>query len=861
MRHRLTIATVGTLTVLLLSPARAQDATLEAVPTGQEGADEQQQLGKLELEISPGARVAVSDGIDGGLLRLSLWHQDAALGTQIARASLPAILAFSAVPISRNAVRLDLRLAGEVKGVSVVRTAPDRLEVHFAEHRFAGHAVRLESRRAAADFDAEDNLSADESLTAILASPVMEAPTWVEWPPIIWPIGSTSPVQARLPLAPEPHPFGRIPQEVRRQWTASPTVGAAIQLADQGRLVEAARQLGGLPMKDDAFRATVALARGHVWSQPMPNGEPVEPGRAADAFLLAARMQPEASWHAWARGQSGYHFEREMRLPEAVRQYEAAIAAAPEHEDRAHWEVGLGLCRLRMRDSAEGVDRIAGALGGVSTVADQARFSARRAVAHTLWQDGEHGLAAAVVDLLLAEHPELARDAEHDLRWARLYFDAGRSAAALPFLERFEATATRRVDRDRARWWLHEAALVHRDSMTARKWLRTILDESPTSTLVPLARIRLEVLDALESGGKDPTLTWQQVALHMREAAMHWPHTPVEDEALSLTAQLFVELGLLEDSLSLLHWVEQRTPSTGGAVAYDHLVCQVAPRTFHELRGRGELTRALGIYRGYLDRPEMHGCVDVTTRTDAASTAMAAGLPGLASRWLGQAIAEGVGGSEEARNLVALADVYLAEGKVDSAQQTLEYLEDSDLPALPGLVAAAWGDVHLAQERWQEAERDFDEALGQVGSTVRTRSLAPSLIYRRGLAREGAGRHEAAAADLRSGASAGGAKDAVIGWLRVASAEIRVATSDEQLEAVLQACDSADTADVTGSQARPIAWYRSRALSGLERAEEAGTILADLATGTDSWGLLAREARAAAEFDAAVDGILKAGRD
>ena len=856
MRHGLNIATVGTLTLLLAGGAWAQDVVREAVPTGQEGAQEQQALGKLELEISPGARVAISDGIDGGLLGLSLWHQESALGSQITRAGLPAILTFSAVPISRNAVRLDLRLASEVKGVSVVRTAPDRLEVHFAAHRFAGHAVRLENRRAEAEFDQEDNLRPDGPLTAILLSPVLEAPAWVEWPPIVWPVGPASPVQARLGLEPEPRPFGRPPTEVRQAWAASPTVAAAVQLAEQGRVVAAARQLSGLPMKDDTFRATVALARGLTWSQPTSTGEPVSAGRAADAFLLAALLQPDASWNAWARGQAAYHFERELRFHEASRQYELAITAAPDDRSRAWWEVGVGLSLLQLHRPAEGTARVAAALGGLPGAADQARFAARRAVAHSLWIDGEYGAAAAVVDLLLAEHPQLARAPRYDLRWSRIFFDAGRSAAAMPFLERFETTATRRVDRDRARWWLHEAALVHRDSLTARKWLRRILDDSPGSTLVPLVRIRLEVLDALESEGRDPTLTWQQVALHLREAALRWPHTPVEDEALSLTAQLFVELGLLEDSLSLLRWVEERTPTVGGAVAYDHLVCQVAPRTFHELRGRGELTRALGVYRGFLDRPAMHGCVDVATRTDAASTAMAAGLPGLASRWLGQAIAEGVGGSEETRNLVALAKVYLAEGKIDAAEQTLEYLEDSELPQPPGLMDAAWGDVHLAQERWEQAEVRYGQALTRVGASVRSRSLEPSLIYRRGLAREGAERHAEAAVDLRAGVAAGGATDEATGWLRVASVEIRVASTDEQLEAVLQACDAANEADSGDSQQRAISWYRTRALSGLGRTEEAATGLAELAAGADSWALLAREATAAAGFEAAVDGIL-----
>jgi tetratricopeptide (TPR) repeat protein len=467
-------------------------------------------------------------------------------------------------------------------------------------------------------------------------------------------------------------------------------------------------------------------------------------------------------------------------------------------------------------------------------------------------------LAAAVVDLLLADSPEIARSSAYDLRWARIYFDAGRSAAALPFLERMDADATRRVDRERARWWLHEAALVHRDSLTARKWLRRILEGTPGSTLVPLVRIRLEVLDAIEAEGAGKDLSWQEVALDLRTHALQWPHTPIEDEALSLTAQLFVELGLVEDALSLYRWIEERTPSVGGAIAYEHLVCRAAPQAFHELRGRGELIRALGIYRGFLDEPVMHGCVDVATRSDAASTAMTAGLPTLAARWLGQAVAEGTGGLDETRNLLALAEMYLVEGKIDAAAQTLDYLEGAALPEPSGLVDAAWGDVHLAQGEWAEAVTAFDAALEQVEGSVRTRGRAASLHYRRGLALDRLGRHDEAIAELRVGLDGGGADDPATGWLRLASALSRGGGDAATWEAILVSCDQAEAAGSDEQTLRALSWYRSQAMLGLGRAEEAKVLLDELATGPDTWALMARESMASTAFDASLEAILGA---
>jgi len=840
------------------APALAQEGSVrDAVADGGPGSEVQQGLGTLGLRLSPGARVSVDESLEDSVVRLSFWHQEMPLGPQVAQAGVTSIRTFSSVPVSRNAVRLDLRLSEEVKGVSVVRTSPETLEVHFSAHSFAGTALRLEHRRS--QQAQRDALVAEDSeLTSVLGTPARQAVPWLEWEPLTWPVGTASPVRVPLQPALDPYSFSHPPVEVRALWSRNADIVDAVNKIDHGEIASGVRQLAALPHSGDASRAAVALARGYAWSRTNAQGEPFHPGRAADAFLLAAALVPDASWAAWARGQAGYGFERERRFDEALIQLRRAIAAAPDHADRPFWELGVGLALLGKGRTTEGLEQIASKTGGLPGTAVQARFAARHAVAWTLWREGQPGLAAAVVDLLIAEHPERARDPMYDQRWARIYLDAGRSAAALPFLERIEADGVRKVDRERARWWLHETALAHHDSLTARKWLKELIDGTPGSVLVPMATARLQLLDAVESEGSNPELSWQNVALDMRTRALQWPHTPIEDETLSMTAQLFAALGMVEEALHLYRWIEERTPTEGGAVAYQHVVCELAPQAFNELRSRGELIAALGIYRGYLDDPSMHGCVDIETRADAAATAVTAGLPDLAARWLGQAVAEGNGGTDEVRNLVALAQVYLQEHKVDAAAQTLEYLDGAQLPRPAGVVEEAWGDVHVAQERWADAAVAYTEAIETSESSVRRRAIIPSLRYRRGIALMHAGDPHAALEDLRASVPAAGAADPVSGWLHLASVAVQIAESPTELQEVVTACDAAAEGEPTEIQQRALAWYRAQALQRLGEHEPADALFADLVAGTDSWALLARERRAEREFHASVDGILAA---
>ncbi len=131
----------------------------------------------LVLELSPGARVASSEALDEGILRISLWHQDLPVGAQVAASGVAEIITFSAVPLSEYSIRLDLRLDASIQGVDIVRVSPERLEITFAEHRGSGAAVRLAVRRWAAATDRQANMRADDPIAAILMGEIWSPAT------------------------------------------------------------------------------------------------------------------------------------------------------------------------------------------------------------------------------------------------------------------------------------------------------------------------------------------------------------------------------------------------------------------------------------------------------------------------------------------------------------------------------------------------------------------------------------------------------------------------------------------------------------------------------------------------------------
>jgi len=808
---------------------------------------EEHPYGRLVLELSPDALITADSRLDNGIFRLNISQQHEVIGPQIATSISPALESFSIVPISAHAMRLDLRLDQGVRGVSIVRPSSTRLEINFEEHKYSGRAVEIAARQAVEEETGPRSSWKDRPLASLLQAPGFKSLPWVEWQGVYIPVGAQSPVRLALPLRVQAYPFGTVPVEVERAWKRKSLLKKAVRLAEEGDIVEAGESLTGLPAAKDSSRALVALARGYVWSRIDSSGKHFHPGRAADAFILAAGLMPKADWAPWARGQAAYLLGRERRFVESMMQARKAIKEAPDSVDRAHWEVTRGLSQIQLGNTSEGVDAVVNSVNGTPPEDGHIRFEARRLIAHSLWLSGEFARASQVADLILAETPIAARHPQWDMLWSRVYLDANRPARAVSFLERIEEGAVKRVDRLRARWWLHEAALAHRDLDEARTWLRELMHKAPGSSLVPLSRMRLRLLDLLASEDQEggQRIDRQTVALALRGEALRHPHTSVEDEALSVAAQLFISLGLLEDGLNLYHWIEQRTPTNGGAVAYEQVVCDSAPQLFDVLRNQGYVTRALGIYRSFLDDTRMHACVDPQTRSDAAAAAQAAGLPDLAVKWLGQAVAEGVARADAAENLVQLASIYLEEGKVDSAAKTLDYLENLQMERSSLRTDSVRADVLAAQGRYKEAIQSYTRAIDASLRSVRTRAAVPSLTYRRGLAREGVGDDAAALADVYQGASKGGAPDPVAGWFHVATLASRLGRTARDWELVLGACEHLEqlfSAEVaTEDRMAGVNWHRAQALSHLGRSDEALPLLQELVAGGDTWALSARQ--------------------
>jgi len=809
--------------------------------------DEEKQgtiLGTLILDVSPRTRVATIGEFENGLFQLGLWDHDVPIAPQLVASKLPILVTFNTISLGGSGVRLDLRVDPSVKAVAVVRSSSDTIELHFSSHTFAGAKLRMMSQRGLDRVDTGEYEIADEKLGELLALQLKDPPGWLRWGPITWPVGQNGPLQPSLRLDPEPHPFGRVPRDVRRGWNNSPILARAVELANQGRIIEASQAVSGLPVETDEERAMLALARGYVWSQPDDVGEPIAAGRAAQAYSLAAGLVPEAGWASWARGQAGYNFSRALKLHNAIYNYEKAIENDPSNRDRALWDVGAGLAMVEAGRQAEGVARLVRTLGGLPSSSDGLRFTGRRAVAHVLWKGGEVSRAGKILDLLMADSGPLARNPRHDERWGRMFLDAGRPAEAYPFLERLERESLVKVDRERARWWLHESGLGQKNGVTSRRWLREIIQKTPASTLGPLAKVRLRVLDSVESGGtRIPGLRYQEVALALRNEALEWPHTPVQDEAISLAGQLFFELDMLEDGLHLYRWVNERTSGEGGAMVYSKIICEKAPLAFDRLRARGEALRAVGIFRVFLDTPAGRTCVDSEMRAAAAETAETAGLPSLATRWLGQAVATGGTTADDALNLIELARLYLREGNLRSAEKTLKYIEATNTTIPAGLVDEVWGDIHLQNSNYVKAKASYDKALAGVAKSVRHRNREARIRYQRGIALRGAGGHKDSIADLEEGLERGGAPRGPRSWLSLIESSLLTAVKKEDFEEILSFAQKAEDGELDETSYRAMSWYRSEALIGLGRKDEAAQILQDLSGGSDAWAVMAAESQ------------------
>ena len=818
-----------------------------APTTAAEGAE---LLGELALRIDDDARVTADARPRDGRFVLSVSHQSTGLTAQLLAAAHPLIDHWSILPRSDAAEWVELRLAPRVRGVHVDRPAPGRLVLRFTDNPVAAAAVAARAEASRRETDSALNARRDRPLRRILRKQTTPAPTVARVGPLRFPVGVASPVRLAPTATVPPRPFGSVPEMVRGAWAADPRFAESVRLADGGDVTEAVAALRAARVADDPSRALLSLARGHAWSRPRGDGEPTHPGWAADAYLSAVGMYPDADWTPWARGQAAYSLWRDLRFAEAIVQARLASDARPMHPDRAWWEVLAGHARIAQGDTDAGLDALASFADGLPELDVTARFEARKAVALALWRAGDPARAAAVVDLLLADHPRLAADPKLDRDFVRMYLDAGRKDGARPRLERLRTQAPEKVDRERARWWLQELALMEGDEEGARVVLVELLERHPGSVLAPMARVRLAVLEAMARTNRYDVMggaagpPWPTLALDLRRVALQWPRTPVEDDALSIVAQIWLHLDLLIDGLELVEWLAERTPGHGGPTDHHALICEHAPRLVSSLLERGELTRGLGRFRMHLDDDRYAACISPDLEDRIVDAAVDADLVGFAVERLTRSITRGASARRLADQLVRVAALQRDAGRLRVAERTLDYVRDRALPIDGGAAELARADLHSAAGRADEALRGYARAEASGASRGR-------LAARRARALEMTGEYRAAAEELATAVTAETVEEPGEAHLHLADLRRRTARSEAEWTAVLEELDRAEPG-------RTADWIRTDALLALGRDAELEPVLGRLASESDAFGHWARELTSAADFERSLDALLQA---
>jgi tetratricopeptide (TPR) repeat protein len=805
-------------------------------------------LGELVLEIDENARVTAQPRPRDGRFVFSVSRQGTGLTYQLLQASHPLILHWASLPRTGTAEWIELRLADGVQGVFLERPTSRRLVLQFTDTPLAADAMRARNKANRAEADAAQNTRHDQPLLRILQMPLSPAPTVAKVGLFRFPVGANSPVRIAPSSSVRPLPFGTVPEIVRGAWAADQRLAAAIDLADTGKVQDANAKLRPVRMTDDPSRALLSLARGHVWSRVRADGEPAHPSWAAEAYLSAVGLYPDAPWSPWARGQAAHALWRDLRFGEAAMQSELAGRARPKHPDRPWWEVIGGHARIAAGDVDAGLTTLAAFADGLPALDQVPRFLARKAVARALWRSGDSVRAAAVLDLLTTEHPALAGDPKLDSDFIRIYLDAGRKDGAQPRLERLRTQAPEKVDRERASWWLHEVALTEGDEAGARILLAELLNRHPGSVLAPLARVRLAVLEAMARANRvdaeeevEPA-PWPALSLQLRQVALQWPRTAVEDEALSIVAQLWLEEDLLVDGLELSDWVAKRTPGEGGSTDHEGLVCEYAPKLVMALIRRGEPTRALGRFRQHLDDDRFRACVSPELEDLLIQAALDADLPQVAIEHLTRSVTLGASPDRLGAHLVQLANLQRRQGRLKLADRTLAFVRNRRLSVPDGATELAQAELDTAEGRAELALAGYLRAEAAGAPSTR-------LAAGRAEAYETTGQYEEAAAELETVVAAT-QPDAAEAQLRLADLRRRVAKTPGEWEAVLAVLDGA-------SEGRPADWVRTDALFALERAEDLKPVLERLATESDAFGHWARELASAAAFEESLDSLVK----
>jgi tetratricopeptide (TPR) repeat protein len=262
------------------------------------------------------------------------------------------------------------------------------------------------------------------------------------------------------------------------------------------------------------------------------------------------------------------------------------------------------------------------------------------------------------------------------------------------------------------------------------------------------------------------------------------------------------------------------------------------------LFARGEPIRALGRFRLHLDEDAYGACVSPELDELLVRAALDAGLPEFAIRRLGRAVIRGVAPERRGDQLVQLAAIQRAEGRLRVAQNTLDYVRARRLPVDSGREELARADLDLAAGRPAEALEGYAraEAKGAASSAV---------LAGRSRALEDQGDLRAAAAELATAIEAGVSRpdDAL---LRLADLRRRTSRDETDWLEVLAALDQGETAGRTAD------WIRTEALLALDRQAEVEPILERLATEPDAFGHWARELTSGAAFEERLEALLGA---
>ena len=847
MRSAITATLVAAL-LLISAAARAQDPRTDGV------------LARIDLTVSQDTMVTTHAGVRDGLFVIDTWLQDRDLGPGLSLLDSRILKGYRLLSVRGTHERVVLEVGPDVRAVEVRRPDPETLRILFLPHRFAGGLDRYRRQVAARDATS----AWDERLRGILQEQPTLPPPPPAWEGFHFPIGPSSvvrPPRTRNRITPPPPP----PAVLSLAWTGDELFARAIANSDQGDRLTAHLVLRGDPApRSEARDALTAAARGWIWGRLGPSGEAGDPGIAADSFLLAAGLAPRAPWRHWALAQAGWQYEQLGMMHEAEWWLSQAAEAATDERDRARWRLTAAQARLigeaDTHSNLQSVAEVARHLGGAMDDATELRAASLRLVADALWRADDPARAARVADLLLEVDPQPSAATLELVAW--LYLDARRYDDAAGYIDRLLDAAVTPQRLERGLWYRHELGVSRRDAVMAYRALAELRRRAPRSVLLPLADIRQLLLEAIIKRESGKRVAWQDLGLELRRIALRWPHTPVEWEAIAFAAQILGRLGLHRDALELALWLSRQEDAQMPAGS-DELLCEQGERTFEELMSQGEELIAAGLYARALSSDRVRSCLSPDHALRAADAAVGAGLPKLALRWMGLALAEGVAPERRRETFARMARMYVRAGQLTAAEQSLAFLDRGATAQDANSAARAATDV-----AFQRASGHPAEATRRAEAWLTEHAEAPA----RERARVELALADAAEEAAEPAAAARALADAVEHDPSRADAALRLRRAALLNQASRQDGDWQLAADavfavrgdvIPPERAREVDLYEAEAALASEDPSAALETLRRLSRGTDIWALRSRELlrrRSFSEALAPLEEVLQARR-